>query len=902
MVSSTINKKLAKKKGEKGQKNSLTLYDLTPVIEIMGSKAFLVSPLDGSITIGLALALPPIESLEKGDYDHFHALLNQGFTELPAGTLVQKHDIYMNGQFNPPGLEEGFFLRAGIEHYMGIPLSYHKSFIYLTFPTNGKKKVKRKSPLSSSIFRSRFMVSKGLSNPYEHISTEIVTEAFEICERMVITLEGVKGLAIRYLNAPELKQNLLEFGNLAFSQSQESEARNVSPQSYQRALGVEDGITYLGEKKLQILSLAGQGNVTQSFVESPNGIPYAFIESLGFGINCPHVVVQNFMIADTEEELKGIDWDKKLRALTPSRDEKQQIELENLTKLTLEMRQDQSKFIFLTLQVLVWATSNEELTQATNAVLEPFSKISTEIEVYVEKEEDTRMLFLSNFPGLGLGNYRQVLMPSYEAICYTLKESGNSLGKGELLFWDRMDNPVRFPLWRKGIKGQNMILIGPTGSGKSFLSQHVIACQDERLKNEDPDVDRHYIIDVGGSYYGITLQKQGNYFETGAGKDTQLRFNPFACEKDENGHYIFASENDGESNKLITLVTLLRTIYKSQEALTPTETSAIKNLIIFFYVSKSYEKSGGEAANLNMNAFFAFVKDYFESKGYMGYENSQEEALQRLQERMISFFDNYLYTDKYFDLRAFLMVLEDFVGDGTYASYLNAEESLDITSTRINTFDLEGVKSDERLYPIVAILIIELILESFKKYPTARKHLYIDEAWSMFSGPMKDFIEYMVRTCRKKNGSLVIVTQGIKEIDDSPIGATLVSNSSKLILLDHKGKEESVDRLQQVLKLTDGQVAMLQDIQNLGDRRDLLIIIEGKAQLLRYKPSPEEVVAFSSESEDMKARRDFAKKYDGNMEVVVNQMIENQHIAKVQHELEKSSENNLGREGGTHHE
>lgn len=878
MIHSLTNKRQAAKKTKACQ----TLYDFTPSVEQWGNRAFLVSPVDGSLTIGLALHLLPVEVLENAEHEGFHQLLNKALTELPIGAMLQKHDVFFSGEFNAPSTEEGFFLASQVESYLGTPLTYHKSYVYLTFPSQKQtnQKVKAGTPLGG-IFRHSLLARFGLANTYKNINETFVTKSFEYAEKFLVTLESFGQLSFDYLNAQALQRNLAEFGNLSFYTQESSHY----PTRYQRELGVKSEVTFLGEKKLQMLSLVEQGQSVSSVLKDGNGLPVSMVKPLGFGISAPHVVIQTFRVADTEAELKRLDRDKKLRALTPARDEDAATEHANLTQFTLEMRQSQGKLVLTGLQVLLWELNTNDLIATTNNALDTFGRLSPDMGIWVEKEQDTRHLFLASFPGMGLNNYRQFLAPSHEAMCYVLKETNHAYGRGELLFLDRMNNPVRFNLWRSGIKGQSGIVIGPTGAGKSFIMQQIISCQHERLL-DDAQGDRHYIIDVGGSYFGVVGQLGGHYFETGS-KSHQLKFNPFRCAKDEAGHYIFTSEADGETNKLVTLLTLLRTIYKGHEPLSPTETAALKNFIVFYYVAMSHQSD----IPLGMNSFYEFLVEYFEGKGVVSFAVNHPELI-RLADRMQKYYQSYLITDKYFDFPAFLMVLEDFVGEGSYASYLNADESIDISGSRITAFDLEGVKNDERLYPIVAILIIEQILETFRRYPTARKHLVIDEAWTMFSGPMKEFIEYMVRTCRKKQGALIIVTQGIQEIDESDIGATLVANSSKLLLLDHAGKEESVARLQEVLKLTDGQVAMLMSIKKYPDMRDLMVVIEGKAQMLRFKPSFEQVVAYSSEASDMHARRALADKFGGDMDMVIQQMKEDAQVAAYEQQQQRQADFN----------
>ncbi len=93
-----------------------------------------------------------------------------------------------------------------------------------------------------------------------------------------------------------------------------------------------------------------------------------------------------------------------------------------------------------------------------------------------------------------------------------------------------------------------------------------------------------------------------------------------------------------------------------------------------------------------------------------------------------------------------------------------------------------------------------LTMDQIRIYPYDIKYLYLDEAWSMLSDSMGEFVENMYRTVRKNNGSICIITQGVNEIVSSPVGQAIIDNADTHIILNHTDKE-AVTRLGKVLLL-----------------------------------------------------------------------------------------------------
>ena len=248
-----------------------------------------------------------------------------------------------------------------------------------------------------------------------------------------------------------------------------------------------------------------------------------------------------------------------------------------------------------------------------------------------------------------------------------------------------------------------------------------------------------------------------------------MRFNPFATEMDPDGLYILSPD------KKIVLVTFIKLLWKStehQEYLTKAENSLLLIWLEAYYDHLNEQKK--VAANdekipvPTLRGFVYFIKTFHETK------IKEKDA-------------EYLRQKEFFNVNHFHTVMHPFI-EGNYAEIFNAEDVLELSNYPLICFDLEGVQQDKTLYPIITMLVIELVFTHIAKFPDNLKHVILDEAWSFFTGEMAEFIALMYRTIRKNNGTATIITQSAQDILDSELANALIQNTQIYIILDHKGK------------------------------------------------------------------------------------------------------------------
>lgn len=161
-------------------------------------------------------------------------------------------------------------------------------------------------------------------------------------------------------------------------------------------------------------------------------------------------------------------------------------------------------------------------------------------------------------------------------------------------------------------------------------------------------------------------------------------------------HYIFDVE------KKDSIKTLILTLWKREdEPPRRSEEVALSNAVSL-YIEKIKKN---RKIKPNFNSFYDFVrKDY---RKVLADKNVRE---------------------KDFDVDGFLNVLEPYYKNGEYGYLLNSDKELDLLNKRFIVFELDVVKDNPILFPVVTIIIMETFINKMRRLQGIRKMILIEEA------------------------------------------------------------------------------------------------------------------------------------------------------------------------------
>ncbi len=432
--------------------------------------------------------------------------------------------------------------------------------------------------------------------------------------------------------------------------------------------------------------------------------------------------------------------------------------------------------------VVVWAESEAELKRLRNDV---GSQLATMGCTPHHNTVDVPVLFWAAIPG------NEADFPAEESFL-TFLEQGVCLFNGETNYRSSLspfgikmaDRLTGVPLhldisdlpMKRGITtNRNKFILGPSGSGKSFFTNHMVRQYYEQGAHI-------LLVDTGNSYEGLcslihrtTRGRDGIYFTYT--EQEPIAFNPFYV---EDGVY--------DIEKRESIKTLLLTLWKREsEEPTRSEEVALSNAVNL-YLSKL---KTDDSIRPSFNTFYEFLTS--------DYRRLLEQKHVR---------------EKDFDLANLLNVLEPYYRGGEYDYLLNSDRQLDLLSKRFIVFELDNISSNRTLLPVVTIIIMEVFINKMRRLKGIRKMILIEESWkALTSANMSTYIRYLYKTVRKYFGEAVVVTQEVQDIISSPIvKEAIINNSDCKILLDQRKFMNRFDSIQTLLGLTNKEKSQILSI------------------------------------------------------------------------------------------
>ena len=429
-------------------------------------------------------------------------------------------------------------------------------------------------------------------------------------------------------------------------------------------------------------------------------------------------------------------------------------------------------------------------------------------------------------------NYRSSSSPFGIKLCDRIS--------GKPLHLDISDEPMK----RGIITNRNKFVLGPSGSGKSFFMNHLVRQYWEQ--------GTHIVlVDTGNSYQGLcelirrkTKGADGMYFTYT--EENPISFNPFYTDD-----YVFDVE------KKDSIKTLLLTLWKTEDdKITKTESGELGSA-----VSAYIERIRSDRSIIpSLNTFYEYMRD--------DYRREMEEREIRVRRED-------------FDIDNLLVTLRQYYRGGRYDFLLNSTENIDLLSKRFIVFEIDSIKENRELFPVVTIIIMEAFINKMRRLKGVRKQLIIEEAWkALSSANMAEYLRYMYKTVRKYYGEAIVVTQEVEDIISSPIvKEAIINNSDCKILLDQRKFINRFDAIQNMLGLTEKEKSQILSINqsNHPNRKykEIWIGLGGmQSAVYATEVSAPEYLTYTTEEKEKVEVMRMAESLGGDMELAVRRLAE----------------------------
>ncbi len=850
--------------------------ELEQFLPMMAVKDGCVVSKKGDLTFGWQIYLPVAYSVNEPGYDSIIASFMQAYKLLPPYCIVHKQDIFRYDHYH--AREVGEFLGDSYErHFEGRRYLNSYCYVFLTFSS--------KSVVEGSLDNLQFLRSTTSAIP----NGEKIARCAAIASQFESILSNNRFIEIVPLEDADFiacGANGEDIGVIAdyFRMFDDTRSLNFSLDCFKDKV-------MIGEKEVRCWyvpdsdAYPGMVNSVSLIDSMSTGVSQVYLSGgspIGYQLQIPHVVNRYVISLPRKQVESELEQKRRIMNSFSLYSAGCRINAEEIGQYQEEAAKESITTLKCFTDLIAWG-SPLEMKEIRNKVVTAFSNL----ELTVTEETMTApALYYAGIPTasgeLGYKYYMTGEMNGF--LCHGLWD-GYDFGmvNGAVRLCDRkrmipMTLDIQSEARRLGyIDNMNAIVVGPSGSGKSFTMNTLV----RNFYNNDEHI---LIIDVGDSYQILcqvineeTSGKDGIY--NSYDPDNPFGFNPFSGRKlwnevDEDG--------DRRSSGYDFFLSLVETMYEPDGGWTK---QAVRVLEAF--VNDFFSKwDNGWDIDLENSLLDAYVncrrqramklhKDFVEKTAAAGFRSPLPEIFPDDREGQDPVFDNFfryvtlvvgplvndenymvdniLIRKDMFDIDKFGVALGKYKIGGDYGFLLNKREEADLFSSRLTVFEVDLIKDNPDLFPLWMLCILHSFEDKMRSLP-GQKVMVIEEAWSAIAKPTTaNFIVWMWRTARKFRTSAIVVTQSLSDLTSSDIVRdAIIQNSSVKILLDQSKNANNFEDSAKVLAFSPKDISLVLSVgRDLNPdyiyKEGFFAIGEHYSNVFGIEVSEEEAVAYESD-------------------------------------------------------
>lgn len=803
------------------------------------------------ITIGFKVLLPEIFTITDTEYEIMHNTWLKAFKMLPDYTIVHKQDWFFKEKYKAPSSEEekSFLSRSFDNHFYERPFLNHTCYLFVTKTRKGRH---RMQSISSTLM--------GRIIPLESVDEKTLHEFADAVSQMEQIINDSDLIRLERLDADELIGTETTSGILEKHLYLNRDNTRIPRED----IVFDGGNVCVGDKRVCVYSISSTENLPLNVSTDMRYDPFStevsdcslsFAAPLGILLNRDHVYNQYIFIDNSDTNINELEKKAGHMHSLSLVSSKNAASEECLNLYVANALEHKLVSVKAHANVMAWSNDSNEFNTIKKEIGSAFSQFGCDKVRY--NTVDGPVLFWSSLPG-NEGDFPR------EETYYTFLENAICLFSGETNYKDSLSpfgikmtdrltgRPVHVDLseiWmKKGfIQNRNKFVLGGSGTGKSFFNNHMM---------------RHYyeqgshiiLVDIGNSYEGLctlinkkTKGKDGIYYTYT--ESDPISFNPFYT---DDGVY--------DIEKRDSLKTLIISLWKREGGeLKPSEDVAVENA-----VSEYLKKIQEGSVKPCFNTFYEYVSKDFDVAGNL------REIIEKENKEV----------KELFDIVDFLYVLAPFYKGGTYDYLLNSEKDLDLLNKRFIVFEIDKIKDNKVLFPVVTLVIMEAYINKMRRLQGSRKVLVLEEAWKAIAKEgMAEYVKYLYKTVRKYFGEIMVVSQEMDDIISSDIvKESIIANADVKILLDQKKNLKKFDRIQEVLGLTEKNKSQIFSInrdyqKGRGKYREVWFGFgNSHSAVYATEVSLEENLCYSTEETEKLQVQQRTKMLGGNLEQAIHQL------------------------------
>jgi conjugation system TraG family ATPase len=757
------------------------------------------------MSFGLKLNLPELLSCSTEQLYMQHDTFQRAVNLLPENCLLHKQDFFFVKHFDnkqnkkdksqPRSLNQNY-----LRHFEGRPYLKHECYLYVSLLNVGLLK----NYLSSSLIFShkQKMQENWMNGKIGELQSNLISVFSQsgigctpVSQREAIGDEKTLGLIERYLTL-NFKKGQPILGGIDF----------------------RDRLRVM-DRFVEILSLSDYTHLPSELKPTgghpQTGLPVSLVYPVTYNLPFSHITNQ-FIYVPGQQEVKASLENSYKKIYSLSRFSTENKINSGLIENFLDTVQTSGEKIVKThFNINLFDESIQELKKHKSETASAFSMMNC---FPYQHTFDLPLLFFACVPfSTQLPETELFLTQVPQACCLTNFEGETRNSKSSFIInlSNRQEgSPVKIdlsdePMERHLIHNRNKIIIGGSGSGKSFFTNHLLR---QYVENGNCHV---VLLDVGRSYELLTRYLDERLKDQGGAKlieftsENPISFNPFVTD----------GEMDLERRQ--TILSVIYTIYK--ENLTEMEKDVIAHSITEFFLTDGLERS--------FNGYLRFCKGYIPKL-------VQEQSLE-------------------FNINEYFFILGKYYRGGEYDYLLNKPMQTDeFFSCPFLVFELDNIKDHPVIFPVATLIIMDIFLQKMRRLKGVRKVICVEEAWKAIATPqMAGYVKYFFKTIRKFFGEAMVVTQEVDDVISSPIiREAIINNADTRILLDMGKFKNKFDQIGSFLGLTEFQKEQILSInKNLPSERKLkevFIALGSYSRVFALEVSKPEYYCYTTEQKE----------------------------------------------------
>lgn len=800
---------------------------------------------DADVTVAFKVELPELFTVTSNEYEAIHSAWHKAVKVLPDFSIVHKQDFFIEEKYQPEiDRDELSFLSRSFErHFNERPFLNHFCYLFLTKTT--KMRSRQESTFST--------LCKGKIIPKEIEDKETVTKFLEAVGQFERIMNDSGFITLHRLRTDEIVGTETTAGIVekyfSLSQNETTVLKDIGLNPEEMRIGDDFLCLHTLSDAEDLPGNVGTDSRYERLSTDRSDCRLSFAAPVGVLLTCNHVYNQYIFIDDHAESLKRFEQTARNMQSLSRYSRSNQINRAWIEEYLNEAHSKGLVSVRCHCNVMAWSDDREELKRIKNDVGSQLALMECKPR---HNTVDVPTLFWAGIPG-NEGDFPfeesfYTFIP--QALCFFTEETNykSSLSPFGIKMVDRVTGrPLHLdisdlPMKKGVITNRNKFVLGPSGSGKSFFMNHLVRQYYEQ--------NSHIVlVDTGNSYQGLcemihrkTKGADGIYYTYS--EEKPISFNPFYTED-----YKFNVE------KKDSIKTLLLTLWKSEDdKITKTESGELGSAVSAYIKKIQQDRS-------IVPCFDTF------------YEYMLNDYRAELEKRDIK------VSRDDFNIDNFLTTLRQYYKGGRFDFLLNSRENIDLLHKRFIVFEIDSIKDNAELFPVVVIIIMEAFINKMRRLKGIRKLLIVEEAWkALTTENMANYLKYMYKTVRKYFGEAIVVTQEVDDIISSPVvKESIINNSDCKILLDQKKYMNKFDGIQAMLGLTEKEKAQILSI-NLANHpgrkyKEVWIGLNGvQSAVYATEVSPAEYLTYTTEESEKTEVFNLAEELGGDLELAIRRL------------------------------